>query len=54
MERMRCILDVEDQGSLRDVVVSELKELGIKLPKPKKNKGKDLGDSLSVVRKKLT
>ena len=38
---MKLIHDLEDQGSLKDVVTQDLKEIGIKFPKHKKSKTKE-------------
>ena len=38
---MKLIHDIEDPGSLKEVVTQDLKEIGIKFPKHKKSKTKE-------------
>ena len=38
---MKYVQEIDDQASLRALVVLDLKEFGVKVPKLKKNKGKD-------------
>ena len=38
---MKLIHDIEDPGSLKEIVTQDLKEIGIKLPKHKKSKTKE-------------
>ena len=38
---MKLIHDLEDLGSLREVVTQDLKDIGIKFPKHKKSKTKE-------------
>lgn len=40
---MKYVQEIDDQANFRALVVQDLKEFGIKVPKSKKNKVKDEG-----------